>query len=50
MDELDNSGSPEASATTTRLAPADRDEAMLSTAEVAECRCPDFCERDHDLD
>jgi hypothetical protein len=22
----------------------------LSTAEVAECACPDFCERDHDND
>lgn len=22
----------------------------LSTAEIAECQCPDFCERDHDLD
>jgi hypothetical protein len=20
------------------------------TAELAECQCPDFCERDHDLD
>jgi hypothetical protein len=26
-------------------------EAMrLSTAELAECTCPDFCERDHDVD
>lgn len=23
---------------------------VVSTAEVAECQCPDFCERDHDLD
>jgi hypothetical protein len=22
----------------------------LSTAEVAECTCPDWCERDHDRD
>ena len=22
----------------------------LSTAEIAECTCPDFCERDHDND
>jgi hypothetical protein len=22
----------------------------LTTAEAAECQCPDFCERDHDLD
>ena len=23
---------------------------VLSTAELAECTCPEFCERDHDLD
>jgi hypothetical protein len=23
---------------------------VLSTAEVAECTCPDFCERDHERD
>jgi hypothetical protein len=23
---------------------------VLSTAELAECNCPEFCERDHDLD
>ena len=22
----------------------------LTTAEFAECTCPDFCERDHDTD
>ena len=22
----------------------------FSTAELAECQCPDFCERDHDRD
>jgi hypothetical protein len=22
----------------------------LSTAELVECTCPDFCERDHDTD
>jgi hypothetical protein len=22
----------------------------LSTAELAECNCPEFCERDHDTD
>jgi hypothetical protein len=26
------------------------DEARPSTAETAECQCPDFCERDHDRD
>jgi len=25
-------------------------EAELSTAELAECPCPEFCERDHDRD
>ena len=34
---------------------ADRGEAagvleLLSTAEQAECTCPEFCERDHDAD
>ena len=24
------------------------DERCIATAEVAECTCPDFCERDHD--
>jgi hypothetical protein len=23
---------------------------VLSTAELAECNCPEFCERDHELD
>jgi hypothetical protein len=26
------------------------DEDELSTAETAECTCPDFCERDHEND
>jgi hypothetical protein len=26
------------------------DERSLSTAELAECTCPDFCERDHETD
>jgi hypothetical protein len=25
-------------------------ERYLSTAELAECTCPEFCERDHDTD
>ena len=25
-------------------------EPVQSTAETAECTCPEFCERDHDLD
>jgi hypothetical protein len=24
--------------------------AVLTTAELAECSCPEFCERDHDVD
>jgi len=28
---------------------ADTD-AVLCTADTAECTCPEFCERDHDLD
>jgi hypothetical protein len=23
---------------------------VLTTAELAECACPDYCERDHDRD
>ena len=23
---------------------------VLSTAELAECNCPEYCERDHDID
>ena len=34
--------------------PFERDEPatviVLTTAELAECTCPDFCERDHELD
>lgn len=26
------------------------DTGALTTAELAECTCPDFCERDHDTD
>ena len=25
-------------------------EGAISTADLAECTCPDFCERDHDND
>jgi hypothetical protein len=28
----------------------DVDERSLSTAELAECTCPEFCERDHETD
>lgn len=35
--------------TAARPAPArDGDDPALTTAETAECTCPDFCERDHD--
>jgi hypothetical protein len=26
------------------------EERSLSTAELADCNCPEFCERDHDTD
>jgi hypothetical protein len=26
------------------------DEHAVSTAELAECTCPDFCDRDHETD
>jgi hypothetical protein len=34
------------------LEPTDEqdDETILCTAELAECTCPDFCERDHEND
>ena len=28
----------------------EREEVVLTTAELAECTCPDPCERDHDFD
>jgi hypothetical protein len=42
----------------TRVAPQfsvpERDESasviVLTTAELAECNCPEFCERDHEVD
>jgi hypothetical protein len=30
--------------------PAARPAPTVTTAELAECTCPDFCERDHDND
>jgi len=27
---------------------AEHEEEILTRAELAECTCPDFCERDHD--
>lgn len=27
-----------------------RREPTLTTAELSECNCPEFCERDHDVD
>jgi hypothetical protein len=29
---------------------AEADDRSLCSAELAECTCPDFCERDHDRD
>jgi hypothetical protein len=31
-------------------ASSERLPAVLTTAELAECTCPEFCERDHDVD
>jgi hypothetical protein len=28
----------------------DPDQRSTTTAELAECTCPEFCERDHDTD
>jgi hypothetical protein len=33
-----------------RAARADAPVIVLSTAELAECTCPEWCERDHDRD
>ena len=30
--------------------PATASIVVLTTAELAECTCPEFCERDHDVD
>jgi hypothetical protein len=30
--------------------PPERRPVVLTTAELAECTCPEFCERDHDVD
>ncbi len=37
--------SPPPDATAVRSRPA-----VLSTAETADCTCPEFCERDHDAE
>ncbi len=34
----------------TQDAPGPEARELLSTAETAECNCPEFCERDHDTD
>lgn len=34
----------------TPIPPPDRASTAISTAELAECQCPEFCERDHDRD
>lgn len=31
-------------------ASSERRPVVLTTAELAECTCPEFCERDHDVD
>jgi hypothetical protein len=37
---------------TALLEPAEEqdEDTVLCTAELAECTCPEFCERDHDTD
>ena len=37
-------------ATREEEARAEPEEEILTQAELAECTCPDFCERDHDND
>ena len=41
---------PQSRRTGSEIAPPEEHRAELTTAETAECQCPDFCERDHDLD
>lgn len=36
--------------TPSQKAPTDERQLEPTTAETAECTCPDFCERDHELD
>ena len=41
---------PQSGRTGSEIASPEERRAELTTAETAECQCPDFCERDHDLD
>lgn len=41
---------PQSRRTGSEIAAQEECRAELTTAETAECQCPDFCERDHDLD
>lgn len=47
IDEMPGNGG---AATFPRLQPVPALPLHLSTAELAECTCPEFCERDHDTD
>jgi hypothetical protein len=40
----------EATMDTTTLEPEQLQPDAVPLCELAECTCPDFCERDHDLD
>ena len=48
IDEMPSNGG--GTATYPRLVPVPGPALHLSTAELAECTCPEFCERDHDTD
>ena len=52
LDELpgDGHGGAATAATRPRLVPVRDPFLLLSTAELADCTCPEFCERDHDTD
>ena len=40
----------DSTATLAPVLPAERTETIVCTADVAECTCPEFCERDHEND
>jgi len=41
---------PRETAVLDRIDDSETGEPVLCTADVAECTCPDFCERDHEND
>jgi hypothetical protein len=50
IDEMPGNGGSGRAATFPRLLSVPDPSRHLSTAELAECTCPEFCERDHDTD